>query len=244
MGRKQATRHRGCNFQLRWQAWQMNLSPVVRTVNIAMACWGAAAACLSAQADEAAVVPTGKIMLFDGKSLNAWSFVSADPQTSASAVWSVRDGVVACAGEPSGYARTLQRYRDYQLHLEWRFPDGPGNSGTFLHINGEDKVWATCLEVQLKSGEAGEIRCNGDSKVAELTPASAIAVSRSGGDSEKAVGEWNRCDIVCRGNTVSVSINGVLQNKVTGASVSAGAIGLQSEGKPVEFRNIVIEPLP
>jgi hypothetical protein len=35
-----------------------------------------------------------------------------------------------------------------------------------------------------------------------------------------------------------------LQNQVTGTSVSSGAIGLQAEGKPVEFRNIILEPLP
>ncbi len=222
----------------------MKLSPFARAVRIVVASWVAAATPLSALADETVVVPTGKIELFDGKSLAGWSFVSADPQTPASAVWSVRDGVIVCAGKPMGYARTLQRYRDYQLHLEWRFPSGPGNSGAFVHISGEDKVWPTCLEAQLMSGDAGQLRCNGGSKVAELTPASVIAVSRCAPDSEKPVGEWNRCDIVCRGDTVTVHINGVLQNKVTGASVSAGAIGLQSEGKPVEFRNIVLEPLP
>lgn len=222
----------------------MNLSSFARVASIVGACWTAVTAPLSAQADNAAVVPAGKIELFDGKSLAGWSLVSEDPQTPASAVWSVRDGVIVCAGKPNGYARTLQMYRDYQLRLEWRFPSGPGNSGVFVHISGKDKVWPTCLEAQLKSGEAGQVRCNGGSKVTELTPASSIAVARIGPESEKPVGEWNRCDIVCRGNTVTVHINGVMQNKVTGASVSAGAIGLQSEGKPVEFRNIVIEPLP
>lgn len=222
----------------------MHLSSFARALGIFGACWAAVAALLSAQTVDTAVVPTGKIALFDGKTFAGWSFVSFNPKTPASALWSVRDGVIVCVGKPDGYARTLQRYRDYQLHLEWRFPTAPGNSGAFVHISGEDKVWATCLEVQLKSGEAGQVRCNGGSKVAELTPASEIAVSRSGPDSEKPVSVWNRCDIVCRGDTVTVHINGALQNKVTGASVRAGAIGLQSEGTPVEFRNIVIEPLP
>jgi len=43
---------------------------------------------------------------------------------------------------------------------------------------------------------------------------------------------------------VTVRVNGVLQNDVTGASVASCAIGLQAEGKPVEFRNLYIEPLP
>jgi len=43
---------------------------------------------------------------------------------------------------------------------------------------------------------------------------------------------------------VTVQVNGVLQNEIAGSSVNSGAIGLQAEGKPVEFRNITIEPLP
>jgi hypothetical protein len=34
-----------------------------------------------------------------------------------------------------------------------------------------------------------------------------------------------------------------LQNEITGTSVSSGMIGLQAEGKLVEFRNFFLEPL-
>ncbi|HWX19083.1 MAG TPA: DUF1080 domain-containing protein [Candidatus Binatia bacterium] len=61
--------------------------------------------------------------------------------------------------------------------------------------------------------------------------------------SEKPAGEWNACDVTCRGNTVIIRVNGVLQNEATGTSVDSGAIGLQAEGKVVEFRNIYLEPL-
>jgi hypothetical protein len=62
--------------------------------------------------------------------------------------------------------------------------------------------------------------------------------------SEKPVGEWNACDIICRGDTIAIRINGVLQNEITGALVDSGTIALQAEGKPVEFRHIEIAPLP
>jgi hypothetical protein len=42
---------------------------------------------------------------------------------------------------------------------------------------------------------------------------------------------------------VIIRVNGVLQNEATGTSVDSGAIGLQAEGKVVEFRNIYLEPL-
>ena len=94
------------------------------------------------------------------------------------------------------------------------------------------------------SGGAGEICYKGGSHVREQNSATIIAVPLRQPSSEKPVGEWNRYDIVCRSNTVTVRVNGMLQNEVNGASVIAGAIGLQAEGKLVEFRNLVLEPLP
>jgi len=192
--------------------------------------------------DEAAISPTRQIELFDGKSLSGWTFVSKDTNAPAASIWSVTNGVIACQGKPNGYARTIETYRDYQLHVEWRWPDGPGNSGVFLHVNPPDQVWPLCFEAQLQAGNAGDIRCNGGSTASGLTAANPKSFPRRQPSSEKPAGEWNTYDIICRSNTISVRVNGVLQNEVGGTSVSSGAIALQAEGKPVEFRNIFLEP--
>jgi hypothetical protein len=199
---------------------------------------------LSAQQGQSPVTPTDKIELFDGKSLAGWTFVSKDANAPAASIWSVTNGVISCLGKPYGYARTLQTYRDYQIHAEWRYPDGPGNSGVFLHVNPPDTVWPLCFEAQLLSGSAGEIRCNGGSKANGLTAANPKSIPHQQASSEKPAGEWNSYDIICRSNTIAVRVNGVLQNQITGTSVTSGAIGLQAEGKLVEFRNLFIEPLP
>lgn len=198
----------------------------------------------SAQPVETAITPTTKIQLFNGKDFFGWTFVSKDTNKPAASIWSVTNGVIACQGRPNGYARTLQTYRDYRLHVEWRFPSGPGNSGVFLHVNPPDKVWPDCFEAQLLSGSAGEIRCNGGSKANGTTAAHPNFIPRQKPSSEKPPGQWNSYDIICRSNTITGRVNGVLQNEVTGTSVSSGAIGLQAEGKPVEFRKLTIEPLP
>jgi len=199
---------------------------------------------LCAQPTEPSITPTGKVELFDGKSFSGWTFVSKGTNAPAESIWSVTNGVIACLGKPNGYARTLQSYHDYKLHAEWRFPAGPGNSGVFLHISGADKVWPMCFEAQLASGSAGEVRLNGGSHADNLATPDAKSFPRRQPSSEKPVGEWNAYDILCRSNTVTVRVNGVLQNEISGTSVSSGAIGLQAEGKPVEFRNLYIEPLP
>ncbi|HEY1662613.1 MAG TPA: DUF1080 domain-containing protein [Verrucomicrobiae bacterium] len=194
--------------------------------------------------DVAPVTPVGKVELFDGKSLAGWTFVSKDTNAPAGAIWSVTNGVIRCSGKPYGYARTLKTYRDYQLHAEWRFPAAPGNSGVFLYLNPPDKVWPNCFEAQLLSGDAGEVRMNGGSKADGTTPEHPRFVPRQQPSSEKPVGEWNAYDITCRGDTLTVRVNGVLQNTITGTSTNSGMIGLQAEGGLIEFRNIYIEPLP
>ena len=61
--------------------------------------------------------------------------------------------------------------------------------------------------------------------------------------SEKPPGQWNTYEISCKADTIRCYVNGVLQNEGTGATDTAGWICLQSEGGPIEFRNIYIEPL-
>ena len=61
--------------------------------------------------------------------------------------------------------------------------------------------------------------------------------------SEKPFGEWNTYEITCRGDTLEVFVNGVRQNFLEDLPVTEGAIGLQMEGHPVEFRNVWLEPL-
>jgi len=190
-----------------------------------------------------AIAPSKRIDLFDGKTLDGWTFVSQKTNFPAASIWSVTNGVIRCLGKPNGYARTLQAYRDFRLHVEWRWPKAAGNSGVFVHINPPDVVWPLCFEAQLLAGDAGELRLNGGARLASVTDPKVIAVRRRVPGTEKPVGEWNEYDIVCRGDTISIRVNGVLQNEASGMSVSSGAIGLQAEGALVEFRNVYIEPV-
>lgn len=197
---------------------------------------------LFAEATNTVITPAGRIELFDGQSLSGWTAFAKG--TNSTAIWLVTNGVIHCLGKPNGYLRTVQTYRDYRLHVESRWPDGPGNSGVFVHLNEPDKVWPFCFEAQLQTGNAGELRFNGGAFSKDMPTPAPKSLPRREPVSEKPVGEWNACDIICRSNTITIRINGVLQNGIIGTCVVAGAIALQAEGKPVEFRNIVIEPLP
>lgn len=160
------------------------------------------------------------------------------------------DGVVKVAGQPSGYVATRASYTNYRMHLEWRWPGKPGNAGVLLHVASgpRDRVWPLSVQVQTKYGAAGDLLpMAGASFVEPLTsaPGAATAIkARVEADSEKPAGEWNSADILCRDGVIEVSVNGVPQNRVSGANPRAGRIGFQLEGAPYELRRVRIEPLP
>ena len=199
--------------------------------------------------------PTTKVDLFDGKSLDGWTPFSPAkkqgkdiPPTDAK-VWSVQDGVIHCEGKPSGYLRTNKDYADYQLHLEWRWVGKPTNSGVLLHKTGPDVLWPTSVEAQVMHENAGDfylinlssLFVNGKQLGPVVKPY--LRAKKLEPSSENPPGEWNRYDIVCEGDSIRLTVNGVLQNKGTGAKPSSGAICLQSEGSPIQFRNIYLKPL-
>ncbi len=187
--------------------------------------------------------PSERISLFNGQDLSGWAFVLHDKGVDPMTVWSVTDGVIHCTGKPSGYMRTEADYADYQLHVEWRWPGEAGNSGVLLHMSEPDTIWPRSIECQLMSGNAGDFWVIGGTEFAEQVETSTRRVPKRAGSSENPVGQWNSYEIVCRGNTIRVLVNGVLQNEATETTVSSGKICLQSEGRPIEFRNIYIESL-
>lgn len=211
------------------------------------------------------------IQLFNGKDLAGWVAYGKDNSPDAAKTWGVKDGVITNTGKPNGYLRTLKRYANYRLAVEWRWLEAPldasgkprtRNSGVLLHMQGTDEVWPKCIEAQLMEKNAGDFYIIGGVDTNEHKAARAAAIAAAGNDadarkkaendrrlpkknpsSEKPDGEWNRYEIVCQGDTITLTVNGVEQNRVTGVTVSEGHICLQSEGAPMEFRNVALTPI-
>jgi len=70
-----------------------------------------------------------------------------------------------------------------------------------------------------------------------------LAIGKQYESSENPPGEWNSYDIICKNNTIQLLVNTVEQNEGVNASYSSGAICLQAEGSPIEFRNIYMIPI-
>jgi hypothetical protein len=187
--------------------------------------------------------------LFNGRDLAGWEYVGT-PATDLATVCTLQpDGVIAATGQPVGFISTTATYSNYSLHAEWRWPGKPGNGGALVHISSgpKDRAWPLSFQVQTKHKSVGDLLPMAGATFAEpLTsaPGAATAIkAHTAPDSEKPAGEWNTCDVTCRGDTIEVVINGVLQNRVTGCSVADGKVGFQFEGVPFELRAVSLTRL-
>lgn len=192
--------------------------------------------------------------LFNGTDLTGWDSFPKDGKN-ATDVWSVRDGILVCKGEPMGYLHTREKFTDFKLAVEWRWAPGtkPGNSGVLMRVNGGDRPLPRSLEVQLKSGNAGDIfGFHGMSLTGEAARMKHVenhelggkltGVARDGG-AEVTPGEWNKLEITLKQGDLEVTLNGRPVNRASGCEVIPGPVALQSEGGEIHFRAVRITPL-
>ncbi|NOX56145.1 MAG: DUF1080 domain-containing protein [Planctomycetes bacterium] len=195
------------------------------------------------------------INLFDGKSLDGWTYYLVDPNAKMEDVWSVRDGILICKGEPQGYLATERKFKNFRLIVEWRWAPGkkPGNSGVLMRMTGKPQMLPKCVEAQLKSGSAGDIWAfHGFQLRGDPDRMKTITGHKLGGDmvgvtkkqpAENEPGQWNRYEITLNGGTLTLVVNGKEVNRAVGCDVVAGPIALQSEGGEIHFRTVRLIPL-
>ena len=158
----------------------------------------------------------------------------------------ITDGEIFVSGKPNGYFATKRSYRNYILRFDWMYERPAdltsddkfnGNSGLLIHIDGPHKVWPKCVEVQLENKDAGHIFAINGSKFRGKKDADAQKRAI------KPVGQWNQEEVTCKDGAITCKINGIEVDSGTGASPDQGTIGLQSEGGPIRFRNMLIKTL-
>jgi len=221
----------------------------------------ALAVCASACA--AADVP-----LFNGKDLTGfYTFGPHGRNQDPDRVFRVENGAIHISGTEFAYLCTEREYGNYRLTAEFKWGEGTHapregkarDSGILFHITGEDKVWPRSIEFQMIEGGTGDIILVGDTALTVKGerkekgrfdrfgkgPWQDVAGYRDPhGDPEKPHGQWNRLELVAKGDIVRYSVNGKLVNEGSGASTSKGRILFQSEGAELWFRNLVLHPLP
>ena len=194
--------------------------------------------------------PAGFKALFNGRNLDGWKGLVADPKeraTMSPAIlaiqqraadeqmkrhWKVVDGVLVYDGKGNSLA-TDRDYGDFEMWVDWLIRPA-GDSGIYLRGSPQVQIWD-------RPEGSGGLYNN------QINPKDPIKKA------DKPVGEWNRFKILMIGEKVTILLNEVLVVKnVTMENYwerdkpiyPTGQIELQHHGNELKFKNIYIREIP
>ncbi|MBD3274843.1 MAG: DUF1080 domain-containing protein [Candidatus Marinimicrobia bacterium] len=200
--------------------------------------------------------PEGYVALFNGEDLTGWQGIIADGNPAkkrqmnhkeiAKAThesnelmrqqWSVQDGVLIFGGEGFHSIRTVEKYRNFDMLVDWKIEPG-GDSGLYLRGVPQVQIW-----------DAGENPVGSGGLYNNQNHPSEPSVV-----ADNPVGEWNTFRIRMVEDEVTVWLNGTtvvdnvpLENYwERGRPLpEEGPIWLQAHDSKLYFKNIFIKELP
>jgi hypothetical protein len=225
----------------------------------------------SAAADDATNLPRASI---DGMgtgwvTLEQKDFVQVNckPET-----WAWSNAVIHCTGTPMGVIRTEKVYTNFELVAQWRHLRSGGNSGIFVWATpesikelqeGKRKPFPSGIEVQVldhgykdeyekSSGKKatwfttdGDLFPVGSTKMKPFAPTSPDG-SRSFPSKHlsKGINEWNHYYVRAINGEIRLWVNGEEVSGGNNTQPASGYLCLESEGAPIDFKEIRIRELP
>ena len=185
--------------------------------------------------------------------------------------WFWTNGFVHCMGQPIGVIRSTVLVTNFELVVQWRHLRPGGNSGVFVWATPEsiksleegkgrlptgvevqvlDHGYTEQYEKQTKKKadwftSNGDVFPTGTTKMKPFPP-----VSPNGERSfprknlSKGVGEWNHYYVRAINGEVRLWVNGEEVSGGTEIKPAWGYLCLESEGAPVQFRELRIRELP
>jgi HEAT repeat protein len=195
----------------------------------------------------------GFVPLFDGRSLNGWKGLVADPPARAKMTplelakaqaeadermrshWRVLDGALVFDGKGESLC-TASDYGDFELLADWKI-EKAGDSGLYLRGSPQVQIW----DPGANPVGSGGLYNNQKGKNQPLEKA------------DLTVGEWNSFRVIMIGERVTVYLNDklvvdnvVLENywERDKPIYPTGQIELQAHGNPLYFRNVFIREIP
>jgi len=186
--------------------------------------------------------------------------------------WSWTNGLIHCTGKPTGVIRTQNIYTNFELVAQWRHLESGGNSGIFVWATPEsirgleekkggpypsgievqvlDHGYTEQFEKQTKKKATwfttnGDVFPVGSTKMKPFSPTSPDG-SRSfpSKNLSKGVGEWNHYYVRCINGEIRLWVNGEEVSGGNNIHPASGYLCLESEGAPVDFKQIRIRELP
>jgi hypothetical protein len=193
------------------------------------------------------------------------------PVNCATNTWSWTNGFVHCTGQPVGVIRSTVLVTNFELVVQWRHLRSGGNSGVFVWATPEsiksleegkgrlptgvevqvlDHGYTEQYEKQTKKKadwftSNGDVFPTGSTKMKPFPP-----ISPNGERSfprknlSKGIGEWNHYYVRAINGEVRLWVNGEEVSGGTEIKPAWGYLCLESEGAPVQFRELRIRELP
>jgi hypothetical protein len=209
--------------------------------------------------------------LIDGTGLG-WTELTGDDFVKVNCdddTWAWNGGAAKCTGKPVGVTRTKKPYTNFEMVAQWKHLEPGGNSGIFIWSTEEaltglkpNALPKVGIEVQIldhgfkekyeKGGQkANWFTTNGDVFPVEgskMTPFPPVAPDKRRSfprkELSKGVGEWNHYYIRAINGEVRLWVNGEEVSGGTNCEPRTGYLCLESEGAPIEFKNLRIRELP
>jgi len=203
----------------------------------------------------------------DWKALSEPDFVNVN---CADDTWTFKDGGIQCTGKPTGVMRTKDPVTNFELVVEWKHLKSGGNSGVFVWGTKESldalKPGGLPMGIEVQILDHGFkdnyiknnpnrkpdwFTTNGDvfpTQQAKMKPFPPISPngSRSFPKKElsKGAGEWNHYYVRGINGEVRLWVNGEEVSGGKDCQPASGYLCLESEGSPIEFRNLRLRVLP
>ena len=183
--------------------------------------------------------------------------------------WTWDGNSVHCTGRPTGVTRSKKPYTNFELVCQWRHTQSGGNSGIFVWspIESLDRLTGPGLphgiEVQvldLGYSERYEAQhkkksdwftCHGDvfpvggSRMKPFPPVAPNGTrSFPSKNLSLGVGQWNHYYVRAINGEVRLWVNGEEVSGGTACDPATGYLCLESEGAPIDFKDLKIRELP
>lgn len=201
------------------------------------------------------------------RALTEADFVNANCEPST---WTWSEGGVHCTGKPVGVTRTTKEFTNFELVAQWRHLSSGGNSGIFLWSapaafddlkpNTLPKIG---IEVQIldhgyaeqyekKTGKKpdwfttnGDVFPVGASTMNPFPPVAPKGVrSFPRKNLSRGAGQWNHYYVRAINGEVRLWVNGEEVSGGNACKPATGYLCLESEGAPVDFKELRIRELP
>ena len=184
--------------------------------------------------------------------------------------WKWEGSLVKCTGKPVGVTRSQKQYKNFELVANWRHLSKAGNSGIFIWAPESvlkdlplGSLPGAGIEVQVldhgyteqyekSSGKKadwftthGDVFPVGASKMTPFPPVAPDgARSFPRENHSKPTPEWNHYYVRAINGEVRLWVNGIEVSGGNKCTPSEGFLCLESEGAPVEFKEIRLRELP